>query len=217
MRSLVQKRLLLTSIPGGVFIALACMPLIVKESPQPTLRLLQLLMLPGICVLLIQSALAWTPERMLLRPGCSPDLPRRRWFELALLAVVVAAARLALDPLLQRLVPIIPISSWGAFARKLPFSVLVQPLVMVVAVYVFTLRLSHSARLANAAVILFHQGIVVLQFASGVKPSTLAILVVIAGFDGLAGAWSYHRYGVTGTIAVAAAAFSRHACALISS
>jgi hypothetical protein len=103
-----------------------------------------------------------------------------------------------------------PITTWGAFLRKLPFSILVQPLFMVVAVYVFSLRLSHRSDVAIAAVVIAHQTVVVLQFAAGVGPGTLAAVVVVAGVDGLAGAVSYHRYGIAGPLALAAAAFARH-------
>ncbi|MBN2450673.1 MAG: hypothetical protein JXR77_09805 [Lentisphaeria bacterium] len=215
MRALAQKRLLLRSVPAGAGIALLCTPLIFEETHHPALRILQLSVLPFLCILLVQAALAWTPDRLRCPPALARLAPRRFWIEAVLLALAAALFRMAMDPAIARMLLLTPVSSWEAFARKAPFAVLVQPLFLVLAVYAFTLRLSYSETLASATVVLAHQTVVLLQFAGAVSLGALAFILVVAGIEGLVLAFAYHRHGLCGTLLVAALVHARHGIYLL--
>lgn len=210
MRALRQPRLLAVSVPVGVGMALLCVPLILAERAQSTLRLAQLLALPLLCVLLVQVALAWTPD--CIRHGAAHGRTRRgrQWGEMVTLGLLLAALRLLTDLWLRRVLFLPEIGDWGTFCRKLPFASLVQPLFLVVAVYAFALRLSGRPQRALVAVPLAHQLIVLLQFGNAVNGLTLAAMLVAAGVQGLVMGASYWRYGVAGPVVLAGLSYARH-------
>jgi len=211
MRALLQLRLLRLSGPLGLGLAAAAAPLVLAATADRTLRALQLQALPVLCVLLMQAALAWTPSEARRWPGRRDDPEAGRWLSLLLLAVAVTALRIGSDRWLERLVAIPAIADWRAFALKLPFAALVQPLFLVIGVYAFSLRLGRQRHLALAAVTLMHELVVVLQFGRVLDPVPLAGLVGLAGLHGLLGAVAYARYGFAGPIALATLSFCRHA------
>ena len=210
-----QPRLLAVSAPSGVGMALLCVPLILADTRASLLRLLQLAVLPVLCVLLLQAALAWTPDLARSLPGRGPDNTRRQWCELAALALVLTALGLLTDTWLQRLMVVPEIGDWAVFYRKLPFASLVQPLFLVVGVYAFALRLSERPHLALAAVPLVHQLIVLLQFGRLVGGATLAAMLLAAGVQGLVMGAAYCRYGFAGPGLLAALSYGRHAAYLL--
>jgi len=215
MRALLQPQLLVVTVPAGAVLALACVPLILTDTPAGTLRGLQLVALPVLCTVLLQAAFAWTPRESRRLPGGPPDASAWRWFELALLAALVSASRAGSDLWLHRLLFIPEIRDWGTFWRKLPFAGLVQPLFLVVGVCAFAARLSRRMRLTLAAVVLVHQGVVALQFGRLLDAVPLAGLVGLAGAHGLLAALAYERYGLCGPAVLAVVGFARHAVYLL--
>ena len=215
MRALRQARLLAVAAPTGVGMALLCVPLILADTGSSTLRLLQLLALPVLCVFLVQVALAWTPAHVRLTVGRGRASPWRQWAELAALALLMTALRLLTDQWLRRLLLVPEIGDWGAFCRKLPFASLVQPLFLVVAVYAFAVRLSARPLRALVAVLLVHQLVVLLQFGQRLDGGALAAMLVVAGMQGLIMGAAYCRYGLTGPIVLAAVSYGRHAAYLL--
>ena len=215
MRALRQLRLLAIAAPAGVGMALLCVPLILADSDRAALRLLQLLVLPAVCVFLFQVALAWTPEQARLLAGRGWANPRRQWTELLALALLLTAFRLLTDLWLRRLLFLPEISDWGTFGRKLPFASLVQPLLLVVAVYAFAHRLSARPQWALVAVLLAHQVIVLLQFGQRVDGGVLAAMLLAGGAQGLLMGGAYCRYGLVGPFALAALSYGRHVIYLL--
>lgn len=212
MRSLTNTGLLKGSAPAGLILGAACAPLIIHETPQPLLRNLQLVTLPVLSGLLVQAAMAWTPEKMSPLAGDGArDAAQQLWVELLALAGIFTVFRCTVDPVVRRLFTVLPISSWSGFVRKLPFAVFAQPLFLIIGVYTFAYRLSCRARVALMAVVFFHQVIVVLQFAGSLDLTPLAAIAFIAGIDGLVGAVAYMRYGVTGPVVICFFAYARHA------
>jgi hypothetical protein len=215
MRALRQPRLLAISAPTGIGMALLCVPLILADTRSSALRLLQLLVLPALCAFLVQAALAWSPAWGRLAASCGGGIPLRSWVEMAVLALLLAVLRLLTDQWLRRVLFLPEISDWGAFCRKLPFASLVQPLFLVVAAYVFTLRLSGRPQRALVAVLLVHQLIVLLQFGRVVDGGTLAAMLLVAGVQGLVMGAAYYRYGLAGPAVLAAISYGRHAVYLL--
>lgn len=215
MRALRQPRLLAVAAPTGVGMALLCVPLILAATDSSALRLLQLFALPPVCVLLVQAALAWTPDQARVMAGHGGAGSRRQWTELLALALVMTGLRLLIDLWLRRLLFLPEISDWGAFCRRLPFAGLVQPLFLVVAVYAFALRQSARPQLALVAVLLAHQLIVLLQFGRLVDGAMLAAMLVVAGAQGLIMGAAYRRYGWVGPAVLAALSYGRHAVYLL--
>ena len=195
--------------------ALLCVPLILADTGNSALRLLQLLALPVLCAFLLQAALAWTPDHVALRAGRGRASLLRSWAERAALALLMTALRLLTDLWLRRLLFLPEISDWAAFWRKLPFASLVQPLFLVVAVYAFAVRLSSRPQRALVAVLLVHQLIVLLQFGRLVNGWTLAAMLVVAGVQGLIMGAAYCRYGLAGPVILAAVSYGRHAAYLL--
>jgi isoprenylcysteine carboxyl methyltransferase (ICMT) family protein YpbQ len=195
--------------------ALLCVPLILADTGSRALRLLQLLVLPVLCAFLVQVALAWTPDHVRPMAGRGGSTARRRWAELAALALLMTALRLLTDLWLRRLLFLPEIADWAAFCRKLPFASLVQPLFLVVAVFAFAVRLSARPQRALVAVLLVHQLIVLLQFGRLVDGGTLAAMLLVAGVQGFIMGVAYCRYGLAGPVILAAISYGRHALYLL--
>ncbi len=213
MRALAQPRLLRLSAPLGAGLALLCAPLILSQAGDRSLRMLQLASLPVLCVLLLQAALAWTPSEVRRFPGRGPGAGT--WSELFLLGAALTAFHLAVDLGLRRVLVLPETRDWGEFAVRFPFAVLVQPLFLVVGVYAFAARLSRGRLAGLAAVLVFHQAVVLLQFRVLGAALVQAALVAAAGLHGLAMGVSYLRHGAPGPAVLSLMAYGRQALYLL--
>lgn len=212
MRRLRQPHLLALSIPVGMGLALACVPLILQAGGEAdSARGLQVAVLPVLCVLILQAVLAWTPEEARRVPVIEPPRLAPGWLELLLLALAVAAFRFLTDRWLQRVLVLPTVADGWDFLRMLPFTGLVQPLFLVLGVYAFTLRLGGRPRLALAAVVVAHQAIVLLQFGPLADRLVQAALLLLAGVQGLVMGGAYRRYGPAGPALLSVVGFGRHA------
>jgi isoprenylcysteine carboxyl methyltransferase (ICMT) family protein YpbQ len=194
---------------------LLCVPLILAEGAAGSGRVLQLLVLPLLCVLFIQATLAWTPEQARWLSAGGGRGVARCWVEVFALALALVVLRMLTDVWLRRVLVLPEIDDWQALARMLPFTGLVQPLFLVLGVYAFALRLGRRSRLAQVAVVLVHQTIVLLQFGSLANSGVQAVLVLVAGAQGLLLGGSYLRYGIAAPVTLCLAVSARHALCLL--
>ena len=215
MRSLTQPRLLAISVPVGLGLALLCVPLILAETASGRVRAAQLAVLPLLCVFLLQAALAWAPEEMRRLPDAGGSKGQGHWSELVVLALAMTLLQVATDVWLRGVLFVPEIRDWLSFWRKLPFVCLVQPLFLVLAVYAFGRRLGGQPRVACAAVLLVHQVLVLLQFGRRVDAGALALLLLVAGFQGLVAAVALTRCGAGGPVVLASAGFGRQVAYLL--
>ena len=210
MRELFKLRTLRLAGPVGVVVALACTPYILHASEPGLLRVMQLVALPPISIVLLQISIAWTPHRRPYEVLACFGSPRSGVTLAGLGVLLSCGAMVLLDPFIGRVLPrYFPASPW-LLVLSLPWIALFQPLFLVASVYAFACRLTRRPLWAVAAVILAHQGILLLQ-VKGMSTGLVPGLLLAAGLYGLVLAWSYHAHGLCGPAVIALLSQARHA------
>ena len=210
MRDLVSRRTLKIALPSGLAIAATCMPFLVAMTPLGTLRTLRLTAVAPLSIVLCQIGVAWTP-RADGTPMMRVRFPVALWLRLLLAGAALALlAGVCVDPLLSAFLPAYFPDSVQALVLSLPWVGLFQPLVFVVGCYAFAARLSGNAVTSLVAVVLGHQGLVLLQLAADLPAHATALLLLSAGTYALAMGWSYRLYGFAGPAVLALSVQTRH-------
>lgn len=167
---------------------------------------MQLWYLPVLTVILALVTVAWgkqeRPRREQLRQAVRLALP---------LGLVLACLYgLGEDRLLRPYLPgRYPTNVW-AVVLALPWVGLFQTLFAVTSTYAFAFRLTRRQTAGLVAVVLAHQGLLLLQLRECLPSEILAVAVVFTGLHGLALGWSYISVGFTGPVVVAVVCHLRH-------
>ncbi len=206
MRRLLAAPTLARGVPLGLAAAVTCFPYIWHATPASTLRTMQLWYLPVVTVILALVTVAWGKQ----------ERPWREQARLALrlavpLGVVLAAVcAVCQDRLLRQYLPErYPNNVW-AVLLALPWVGCFQTLVAVTGPYAFAVRLSRRQTVGLVAVILAHQGLLLLQLREYLPLEVLALAIVLTGLHGLVLGWSYISVGFTGPVVVAMVCHLRH-------
>ncbi|MBT3378241.1 MAG: hypothetical protein HN742_38315 [Lentisphaerae bacterium] len=210
MRELLKRKTATGALSAGFIVSALCIPFLLTTTPPGTLRALRIAMLFPLAIILFQIGLAWTPlaeGRDMLRK----DLPSATYLRLALAGIGLAVLGiLIVDPLLARALPQYFPKSLGRLFCGLPWVALFQPLVFVVGCYAFTARLTRRPVAAVAAVILGHQGLLLLQLNDGIPVTLAAGLLIVSGAYALVLGASYRQYGYAGPAIIALISQLRH-------
>lgn len=206
MRRLLAGPTLACGVPLGLLAAVSCVPYIWQATPASTLRTMQLCYLPAVTTILALVTVAWgrqeRPWREQLRQGGSLALP---------LGLILACIySLFEDRYLREYLPgRYPTNVW-AVVLALPWVGLFQTLFVVTSTYAFAFRLFRRQTVALVAVVLAHQGLLLLQLHAYLPAEVLTIAVVFTGLHGLALGWSYISVGFAGPVVVAMVCHLRH-------
>jgi len=210
MRELIKRGIISSALSAGLAVSVLCIPFLCATTPPGTLRILRIAVLCPLAVVLFQIGLAWTPlaeGRAMIRR----DLPASIYWRLALFGLVIAClAALIFDPLLARTIPSYFPSSVPRLLCGLPWVALFQPLVFVAACYAFAARLTRRPVAAMVAVVLGHQGLLLLQLKDGIPVHLAAALLIVSGTYALILGASYRQYGYVGPAIIAFISQLRH-------
>lgn len=210
MRELVKREIVSSALGAGLVVSVLCIPFLCTMTPPGTLRTLRIAALCPLSIVLFQIGLAWTPlaeGRAMVRRG----LPANTYGRLALFGLLLAClGALIVDPLIARALPSHFPSSLAELFCSLPWVALFQPLVCVVGCYAFTARLTRRPVAAMAAVVLGHQGLLLLQLKDGTPVHLAATLLIVSGTYALILGASYRQYGYVGPTIIALISQLRH-------
>jgi hypothetical protein len=203
---LVRKDTVVKGLVIGLVSSLACAPYVWEASPSSDLRTLQLSFLPFVLVLLAMVTVAWGepphPWREQLLNSIRLALPAG--FALACI-YMLGEDRYMLVYLAKRY-PKEP----SQVLLALPWVGLFQTLVAVTGVYAFAVRLLRTRTAGLVAVVLVHQGLLLLQYRQQLPVEVLVLGAIFTGLHGLVLGWSYIAVGFAGPVVVAMVCQLRH-------
>jgi hypothetical protein len=196
MRRLLDKSVMLRAVAAGLILTGACLPYVWSQPGPPALALLRSTALLPIVIILFQAGLAWTPladGQAMFRSPADRDLPL---FAVAALVVGVLGPAF-LHPLLEQANPGCLPKSAGELLVALPWLAGFQPLLLIVGIFAFAVRLSRSALAGTAAVVLLRQAAFLTQWHSAATEILLLVLLM-AGVTGVLLVLSFRRFGYWG-------------------
>lgn len=215
MRDLMKPETLKRALPAGLGTFLMCVPFVVVMTPPGQLRTLRVAFLAPVMILLFQVGMAWTPlagGKDMLRL----DLDRIACRRLAILSLVLACVTgICVDPTTARFFEGHFPASLYELLLGLPWVVVFQPLVLVVGAYAFAARLTRRPVVALVAVVVAHQGMLMLKAGEQVPVSTRALLVMAVGVYALIAACAYRAYGFVGPVVIELVGQLRHVLRLL--
>jgi hypothetical protein len=206
MKRLISGETLNKGVPIGLVATLVCVPYVWVTSSSPSLRAAQLWFLPLVTIVLSQVTVAWgeppRPWREQLRLALGLALPAG----LLLGAVYTLGEDRYMLQFLRQKYP----KEVGEVLLALPWVGVFQALFAVTGAYAFAVRLFHTRTAGLVAVVLVHQGLLILQFRGELPLEILVLGVVFAGLHGLVLGWSYIAVGFSGPVVVAMVCHLRH-------